>query len=86
MENRLRQHCAPVLQGGVSAFCASGSVSHVHAFLTQQLLKDQEALLCFLLPFLRDQGCRASSHVPESIFETSQLNLPACLGSLSYKI
>lgn len=26
------------------------SVSHIHAFRTQQLLKDQEALLCFLLP------------------------------------
>lgn len=33
-------------------FCLlhNGSVSHIHAFRTQQLLKDQEALLCFLLP------------------------------------
>lgn len=85
MEAHLRQHCAPVLQSGGSAFCANGSVSHVHGFLTQQLFKTPRSIALLSNASPKDQGCRASSYALESIFETNQLTLPACLGSLSLK-
>lgn len=64
MEAHLRQHHVPVLQGGVCAFCANGSVSHVHGFLTQQLFKTPRSIALLSNASLRDQGCCASLAMP----------------------
>lgn len=83
MEVRLRQHCAPLLRGRLFAFSTNGSVSHVHGLLTQQLFKTLRSIALLSSASLRDQGCCAPSHAPESTLETNRLTLPACLGSLS---
>lgn len=103
MENHLRQHCVPALQGGAfSAFlhppvdfsypCLSDPAaskwprsiallsSASHSFSLGLSFSLSLALSCSLR-----LGLLCLYHVPESIFETRKLNLPACLGSCSFK-